>query len=157
MAISVQDQVKAKRRAFNALRVIGLGASASQALSTLLQELSQKLGNIQLQVQEFDLQTSAASDSVIADAACKVYGIFTRKTNATAAWLKGSDSASASSSTAAEWMAKLAVATSDTAALFPQGFPMANGFTLGSDTTASGTTNSTAGDGPKGFVIIGAP
>lgn len=157
MALTTQAAVKAKRRAFNALNFLGLGSSASQALSTLFQELAQKKGNPDLQVVEFDLQTSAASDAVIADAACTIYGIFAKKSStATGAWLKGSDHATVASSTAAEFMQELNAASQEIAAFSPLGFVQGTGWTLGADTTASGTTNSTAGDGPKGFVILGA-
>lgn len=155
MAISTQAAVKAKRQALSLVKTLAVSSSVEQAISTLFQELSQKFGNVDLQVVPFDLQTSAASDAVIADAACKLYAIVTKKANATSAWLKGSDSASASSSTAGEWTKKLGVAGSE-CALFPAGFAQANGWTLGADTTAAGSTNSTAGDGPKGFVILGA-
>ena len=157
MAISTQVASKAKRRAFSALSVLGLSSSASQALSTLFQELSQKKGNPDLQVVEFDLQTSAASDAVIADAACTLYGIFVKKSStATGAWLKGSDHASAASSTAEEFAQELNAASQEVAVVYPQGYAQGTGWTFGADTTASGSTNSTAGDGPKGFVILGA-
>jgi hypothetical protein len=157
MAISTQAAVKAKRRAFNGVQVLGLSSSASQALSTLLQELSQKKNNPDLQVVEFDLQTSAASDAVIADAACTIYGIFAKKSGtATGAWLKGSDHASASSSTAGEWTHEFNAANAEVVATYPNGFVQGTGWTFGADTTASGNTNSTAGDAMKGFVILGA-
>ena len=158
MAISTQAAVKAKRAAFNLLAHLGFSSTAREALSQLFQELAQKKGNPDLQVVVFDLQTSAASDAVIADAACTVYGIFAKKSStATGAFLKGSDSASASSSTAPEWSAELNAANQEAFALFGKdGTAQGSGWTLGADTTASGSTNSTAGDGPKGFVIIGA-
>lgn len=158
MAISTQAGVKAKRQAFNLLNFLGFSSSASQALSTLFQELAQKKGNPDLQVVVFDLQTSAASDAVIADAACTIYGVFAKKSStATGAWLKGSDHATASSSTAAELLAELNAASQEFVATFGKdGFAQGTGWTFGADTTASGTTNSTAGDGPKGFVILGA-
>lgn len=158
MAISTQAGVKAKRAAFGYAALLGLGSSTVQALNTLFQELSQKKNNPDLQVVVFDLQTSAASDAVIADAACTIYGIFGKKSStATGAWLKGSDSATTSSSTAAEWMAELNAANQEFVGLFGKdGAAQGSGWTFGADTTAAGSTNSTAGDGPKGFVILGA-
>lgn len=156
MAISTKSAFKAKREAFNVATLFGFSSSALQALSTLFQELSQKKGNPDLQVAVFDLQTSAASDAVIADAACTIYGIFVRKTNATGAWLKGSDSATTSSSTAGEWTHELNAALQEVASVYPNGFAQGSGWTFGADTTAAGNTNSTAGDGPRGFVILGA-
>jgi hypothetical protein len=158
MAISTQAAVKAKRRAFNAIQVLGLSSSAAQALSTLFQELAQKKGNPDLQVVEFDLQTSAAADAVIADAACTIYGIFAKKSStATGAWLKGSDHATVSSSTAGEFTQEFNAASQELAATYAaSGFVQGTGWTFGADTTAAGNTNSTAGDAMKGFVILGA-
>jgi hypothetical protein len=158
MAISTVSAIKAKRQAFSLIQTLGLSSSASQLLSTLLQELSQKKGNPDLQVVVFDLQTSAASDAVIADAACTIYGIFGKKSGtATGAWIKGSDHATTSSSTASEWMVELNAASKEFVGTFGvAGSPQTAGWTFGADTTASGSTNSTAGDGPKGFVILGA-
>ena len=157
MAISVSSAIKAKRLAFSLAKTLNLGSSAHQALSTLFQELAQKKGNPDLQVVVFDLQTSAAADAVIADAACTLYGIFAKKSStATGAWLKGSDHASASSSTAAEFSQELNAANLEVAVVYPGGYAQGTGWTFGADTTANGSTNSTAGDGPKGFVILGA-
>lgn len=155
MSLSLTTAVKAKRQAFSLMKTLAVSSSVEQAVSTLFQEIAQKVGNITLEVKPFDLQTSAASDAVIADAACKIYAIVTKKANATGAWLKGSDHATASSSTAGEWTKELNAAGSEVA-LFPAGFAQGTGWTFGADTTAAGSTNSTAGDGPKGFVILGA-
>jgi hypothetical protein len=154
MAISTQAAVLAKRRALNAVS-LGYTPETERFIKTLFETLSQIRKNPDLQVVEFDLQTSAASDAVIADAACKVYAIVTKKANATAAFLKGSDHASAGSATAPEFELELNAAD-ERVALFPAGWAMGTGFTLASHTTSDGSTDSTAGDGPKGIVIIGA-
>ena len=158
MSLTLVDQIKVKRQAFSLIQTLGMSSSASQALSTLLQELAQKKGNVTLSVVVFDLQTSAATDAVIADAACTIYGIFAKKSStATGAWLKGSDNTTTSSSTAAEFMQEFNAASAELAATYGvSGFVQGSGWTFGADTTASGSTNSTAGDGPKGFVILGA-
>lgn len=158
MSLTLQDQIKAKRRAANAVRVMAFGSQAQQVLSALFQEISQKLGTgLQLQVVEVDLQTSSGADVVVADTPCKLYGAFFRKANATAAWLKGSDSASAASATAGEATHKFAAASTDfVVGFYPTGFAQANGWTVRVDTTAAGNTRSTTGDGPKGFYILGA-
>lgn len=153
--LSLVDQIKAKRQAFSLAKTLGFGSSAHQALSSLFQEMGQKKNTSQLQVLVFDQNSASAADSVVMDAACTLYGIFTHKTTATAAWLKVSDNATTASSTAAEFMTKLA-AKGESASYFPAGFALANGLTLRSDTTASGSTRSTTGDGPNGFIIFGA-
>lgn len=155
MAISTQAIGFAKRRAFNFLS-LNCNPETRALIGELFQTLAQLRKSPDLQIVEFDLQTSAASDVVIADAACKVYAIVAKKANATAAFLKASDHASAASSTAEEWKVELNAA-GETVHTFPAGYAQGTGWTLGSDTTSDGSTNSTAGDGPKGFVIIGAP
>ena len=155
--LALVDQIKVKRQAFSLVRGLGLGSHISQAISAFFQEMSQKKGNIQLQIAVFDQQTASAADSVLMDQASTVYAVVVRKKNANAAWLKMSDNATTASSTAAEWMMKLSTALSDKALWFAvQGEALANGFTLRADTTASGNTRSTTGDGPIGFVIFGS-
>jgi hypothetical protein len=98
------------------------------------------------------------TDVVIADAACKVYLIFIQKPSAssTAAFFKGTDHATTGSSTAAELVQKVAGSDHEMLAYF-DGFAMANGFTILSETTADGSTGSSAADRPDGFIVVGAP
>lgn len=74
MALSTQAQVKAKRRAFHAVKNFGFTSSVSQVLSALFQEIAQKVGAIDLQVVELD--NVGTTDQVVADAPCKLYGLF---------------------------------------------------------------------------------
>lgn len=149
MSLSLQEPLLAKRRAFN----FPFTKSSTQLLlQALFSYLSQFKGNQNLQVVEFDHLTG--SDTVIADAACTIYGILLKKTTTTAAYFKGSDHASASSSTAPEIELRQNTAKEDFL-MFPDGLPMANGLTISSDTTSDGITGSSAGDGAKGMVILG--
>jgi hypothetical protein len=149
MAISTQTGVLAWQRASH----FPGEASTQKLLDTLKLILVTQLNNPDLQVKEFDNLTG--SDTVIADAACKIYGIVLSKQTATAAYFKGSDSASAASSTAPEVELRQNSISEDVL-LFPDGRAMANGFTISSDTTSDGNTGSSAGDGARGFVILGA-
>jgi len=150
MAISVVDGVKAWARALHFPADPGVQAQ----LLALKSYLAAQKNNPDLQCVEFDHLTG--SDTVIADAACKIYAIVMVKATATAAYLKGSDSASASSSTApeVEWRQN---AISEDVIICPDGRAMANGFTVSSDTTSDGITGSSAGDGAKGLVLLGRP
>jgi hypothetical protein len=98
------------------------------------------------------------TDVVIADAACKVYLIYIEKpsASATAAFFKGTDHATTGSSTAAELVQKVA-SNNVELLLYPDGFAMANGFTILSETTADGSSGSSAADRPNGWVVVGAP
>lgn len=150
MAISTQDIVLARRRFYNAVSV----DTPTRLMATaFFSWLAQQGGRPDLQVKEFDHLTG--TDTVIADAACSLYAIVLQKTTVTAAYFKGSDSASASSSTAPEVSLRQNSIKTDLM-LFPRTLPMANGFTISSDTTASGNTTSAAGDGASGVVLLGA-
>jgi hypothetical protein len=102
-------------------------------------------------------------------AACHVYAIYFKKvgtlTNspnsafagtATAAYIKLTDDA-ANDATASElrFIAGSFAANDEFIYFYPQGIAMANGVVVNADTTAVGTTDSTAGDTGSGFVLIG--
>jgi hypothetical protein len=155
MALSTVDIVLAKRRFFHSVAVIGsaAGAPIQQFAYTLFSWLSQQRNNPDLQVVEFTNLTG--SNTVIADAACKLYAIVLLKSTTTEAHFKGSDNATTSSSTAPDVALRQNTAEADMM-IFPRGLAMANGFTVSSDTTADGNTGSSAGDGAAGVVLLGA-
>lgn len=141
MALSTQSAVKAKRRAFSALRTFGVSSSISQVLSALFQELAQKYGNPDLQVVE--AVANSTTDAVVADAACKLYGVFL-KGGASAADVRWADHASSANTPTTT----LAIGASEQVAyVFPGGKAFSNGITF--DESGTG--------GSSGFFIIGAP
>lgn len=99
-----------------------------------------------------------AASVVIADAPCRIFGVYLLKPPAStiAAYVKGSDSATTASATAPEWSIRL-VTNVEEMPLYLDGLPMTTGFALRADTTAAGTTGSAAADQPDGFVLLGAP
>jgi hypothetical protein len=140
MALSTQAAVKAKRRAFSALQTFALSSSMQQTLSALFQELSQKYGNPDLQVVE--AVANSTTDAVVADVACKLYGVFL-KGGATAravTWADHASSASTPTTTIPVGVAE------QVAYLCPAGAAYANGITF--DEAGSG--------GANGFFIVGA-
>lgn len=141
MALSTQAAVKAKRRAFSAIQTFGFSSAISQALSALFQELAQKYSNPDLQVVE--AVAASTTDAVVADAACKLYGVFL-KGGASAADVRWADHASSANSPTTT----LAIGIGEqTAYIYPAGKAFANGLTF--DESGTG--------GPNGFFIIGAP
>ena len=139
MALSTQAAVKAKRRAFAAIQTLGFSSSQSQLLSILFQELSQKKGNPDLQVVE--AVAASTTDAVVADAACKLYGVFL-KGGASAADVRWADHASSANTPTTT----LAIGASENAAyIFPGGKAFSNGITF--DESGTG--------GSSGFFIIG--
>lgn len=140
MALATQDAVKARRRAFSALQTFGLSSSISQALSALFQELAQKYGNPNLQVVE--AVANSTTDAVVADVACKLYGVFL-KGGATARAVNWADHASS----AATPTTILPVGVAEQVAyIWPGGAAYANGITF--DEAGAG--------GASGFFIVGA-
>lgn len=96
MAISTGDINLAKQKAFNFVDAISpKDPVANMILAALFQFLGQHKGNPDLQAVTF--QTANGADTVVADAACKLYALFYTKlsTSTTAAFLQISDHASA--------------------------------------------------------------
>jgi hypothetical protein len=125
---------------------------ASQAAFAGLKSwLSQQFGVTQLYFYGFgDIDTGLDPDL---DGAYQIYGVWGKKqATATDAYLKVRDN------TADRISLPFLVASEESFAIFPKGLDIANaaGFLLESHTTSTGTTDSTAGDGPTGFVIFGA-
>lgn len=149
MALSTQAAYLAKRRALNyAFRK----PFSRRIVKVLFETLAQHKGNPDLQIVEFDNLTD--TDVVIADAACQIYGIVLTKDTATAAFFKGSDATSVSD-TAAEIVQELNAANDEVVLAYPDGWSQGTAFEVHSDTTADGGTTSAAGDGPRGFIILG--
>ena len=141
MALLTQNIVKAKRRAFSAVKTFNLSSSLSQVLSALFQEISQKYGAVDLQVVELD--NLGTTDQVVADAPCKLYGLFLKGGSA------GGDYRSADhASSAATPTTTIPVAVSGQVVY---AIPAGKSFTTGLTVDASQANAWT------GFAIIGAP
>lgn len=140
MALSLTSQIKAKRQAFSVARTLGLSSSLEQTLSALLQEIAQKVGNIDLQV--VIAPAASTTDLVVADVACKLFGYF-GKGGATARAVNWADHASSANSPTTI----LPVGVSEQVAyVFPKGSAFANGLTF----------DEAGASGANGFFIIGA-
>jgi hypothetical protein len=152
MAISVGDFTQARRNYFS---FIASNDAASYKLAyAYFSWLAQMNNSPDLQVVPFTYLTG--TDKVIADAPCRLYLILLKKNTTTAAYFKGSDHASVSSSTAPEIEFRQNAVQVDQM-FFPKGLAMAVGLTVSSDTTSDGSTGSSAGDGAAGVVVLGRP
>jgi hypothetical protein len=156
MAISVEGIHLAKRKVFNYLSSSTRGNPfVHEQMRAVFSYLAQHGVNPDLQ---FVPYADLSADTVIADAACKIYAIFGKKRNtATDAFFKGNDSATVTSGTDDDINLSFLIANQVQVWIDPAGWAMANGFTIASDTAANGTTSTTAGDGPDGFVLLGNP
>jgi hypothetical protein len=153
MAISVQTSVLAWQRIANYAR--NNKPYVQFTADALKRWLTQQGGNPDLQVVPFGLLSDA--ETVIADAACKLYGlVLVKQGAATATFSKLTDSATTSSDASSElrfW--SNAVGRQDVFT-WPAGLSFANGITMQGNTTANGGTTSGA-DACLGFAVIGRP
>lgn len=153
MAISTQDGILAWRS------VWGLTNSTKPFVKFILRALytwlAQHGGNPDLQVVRFGLLSDA--ETIIADAACKLYGLVLIKQGAaTATFSKATDSATTSSDASSELRFWSNAVGQQQAFVWPQGLPFANGITMQGNTTANGGTTSGA-NACLGYAVIGAP
>lgn len=155
MAISTESANLAWQRVQIALETIGATKAVREQFKVLKAYLAQEKSNPDLQcVAVSDL----GADAIVADAACKVYGIYLRKQNtATGCFFKAADHASSAGTTASDIVSELNAALQELVLTYPKSWAQGTGFTIGADTTADGSTASTSGDGPNGFVLIGKP
>jgi hypothetical protein len=132
---------------------LGANAGIRGAVKNLFDYIAQYKG-IQLQFVAF---SDLTGDTVIADAACQLYAIVAKKqATATDAFLKAVDHATTAAGSTFFLCVELADSAEQIALVFPNGIPQSAGITLVSSTTDTGTTDTTTGDGPNGFCIIGA-
>ena len=125
------------------------------ALKMLFTYIAQHKGSPDLQLVAFGPLSSTVA--VIADVACRVHAIYLKKvsTSTTATYFKASDHATVISTTAPEFMTTLPTSNEELI-VFGDGLAMANGFSIGAFTTASGATGAATTDQPSGFVLLGA-
>lgn len=154
MALSLENANLVWQKAKIALESLGAKRVHVEALRQLKEYLSSVRSNPDLQFVAF---ANLTGDTVVADAACQLYAIFAKKqATATDAFLKAVDHATTAAGTTFFLCVELAEASEQVLLIFPGGIPQASGITLVSSTTDTGGTDSTSGDGPDGFCIIGS-
>ena len=155
MALTTVDQILVKRASLNFDR--SMGGAAALALKAFWMGRNQEglTGNLYL-LRFGDLTT----DAVVSDAAAKVHFVYCKKqATATDAFYKVFDDAT-NDSTAADAILGLPLTGSGDEQWFAsvKGADCAAGVVHGSYTAFlgyNGTTASTSGDGPNGFIILG--
>ena len=152
MALSLEAPNAVRQRALAEIRK----PKTQAGLKALFSYLAQHKGSPQLQFVTF--AALAGTDTVIADAACKVYAIFSKKPSgsSTTSFFKLTDHASTGSATA-ETLKYPMLSTNEDLLVFYDGLAMSAGATLLAHTTSDGNTGSSAADRADGFVIVGAP
>lgn len=155
MALSLEDIQKARQRT----RIETQRVAVAEILRGLFKYLIESKRVTQLQVKQYALTNGA--DTVIADAACVLHFLLYDKPDAstTAAWLSGSNHASA---VQAEEDIRIPLsasvkATKPVMIVDPDGLPFSTGIVIASYTTAAGGTRSATADCGTGLAILGAP
>lgn len=103
--------------------------------------------------------SNLTGDTVIADAACTFYASFAKKqATATAAYFKINDHATTAGGASGANMTdcqELNAASQAAVYVNPDGRAMASGISIASETTGAGGADTSTGDGPNGFIILG--
>lgn len=151
MAISTERQLFVKQKA----GTFGVDPSTSLVLKALFRYWAEHKQAIDMEYVPF---ADLTADTVIADAACKALVYYAKKQNtATDAFFKAVDHATTAAGTTFALCAELNVGNDVFIGAYPEGLAMASGITLVSSTTDTGSTDTSSGDGPDGFVIITDP
>ncbi len=157
MAVTYESQGKVRQRAREAVR----GTGAYFALKAFFLYAATRLKNPNMAFLAFDSATiDDAGGQVLADAATTVYFVYAKKRSGvdTDAYLALFDDATddAGAATDARLSVDLQSGGNEVVVWFPQGIDMATGVVAKSYTDFDGTTDSSAGDAPDGFVIVAA-
>lgn len=157
MALTVENPNLVWQKAFLALDSLGAAPSVKEALRKLKERLATVGGNKNLQFVAFaDLQ----GDTVICSDPCTFYFAYGKKqATATDAYFKTADHATvcgAANGGSMQDSIYMPDSAGECSLTFPKGRIQVTGLTIASQTSAAGNTDSTAGDGPNGFFIIGA-
>ena len=92
------------------------------------------------------------------DGAVQVFAVYLKKQNtATDAYFKIFDDATDDTTAGdVELTFPLLEANDEVVLFYPEGIPLADGLVQSSHTTSTGSTDTTTGDGPNGFILMGA-
>ena len=157
MALSLETQNLVWQKVKIALDSLGATKAHRDAFRALKEYVQATKGNVTLQ---FVAMSDVTGDAIIADVACKFYGYFVKKqATATDAFFKMNDSATtcgAANGASATDCVALVDSGDQASQIYPRGRAQANGLTVASQTNLAGNTDSTSGDGPHGFIIVGA-
>lgn len=157
MATALESSSKVARR----VKEWPLGPEAEAAFKAFFQNWAANAGNADLQLVPYlgtDADNSGGADTGI-DAAHRVYAFYGKKTNtAEDVYLYFFDDATDDAGAGTDGRGQLVFleANAEAFAMYPTGIPMTAGLVVKAYTDFDGTTDTTSGAAPNGFVIIGA-
>lgn len=160
MTLSTENSLLAWQKAKIAMDTLGADPVAVAAFKALKESLAGIGGNPDLQFIPIDAaDIDDANGKILADTACKLYGVFLEKqATATDVYTAILDDEADDASPIADVRLVLGlIGSSEQAfAVYPDGLAMAKGIVAKAYTEFDGTTDSNAADTPYGFVIISA-
>lgn len=161
LALESASLVERKVTTFTSSQV-GKGPFAERAFKTFFKDWASNHGNADLQIIRYaGLSAEGASGQDMGvDAAHRVYAIYGKKTaTAEDVYLYFFDDATNDAGAGTDGRGQLVFieASTEAFAFYPSGIPMVDGIVIKAYTDFDGTTDTTAGAAPNGFVIIGAP
>lgn len=155
MAISLSNAVLVKGRALAETRKPHVQGALKWFFSYIAQHL-----NPQAQFQIVFFEGLSDAETVIADAACKIYATYMRvpSTSVAATYVKQTDHATLGSDNASQFRFEIGGnGAQEEIVIYHRGAPMATGVVMQGNTAPETGVASAAVDRASGFVIIGAP
>lgn len=157
-AKSLESSNKTWQRVRIALDALGANEASKRAFRELKQYLSTFAGNPQLQFLSFS-DVTTDQPTALTTGGATLYGIFLKKQNtATDAFFKAADhgtTAGGANGANMQLCVPLLVGKDEVAITYLPGQVLATGLTVASETTAAGGSDTSSGDGPNGFAIVG--
>ncbi len=158
MALALESSSVVSRKVKNYFK----GAFASRAFETFFKDWAANHANADLQIIRYlgtGAEGSSGEDEGI-DEAHRVYAIYGKKTaTAEDVYVYFFDDATNDAGGGTDGRGGLAFleASAEAFAFYPSGIPMTAGIVIKAYTDFDGTTDTTSGAAPNGFVLIGAP
>jgi hypothetical protein len=158
MALALESPSLVQRKAFTFAK----GPLCHKALDGFFKWWAANRGNADLELVPYTGTSieGASGEDMAKDGAFRVYAFYGKKTDtAEDVYVYFFDDASNDAGGGTDGRGQLVFleAKAEAIALYPQGIPMATGLVVKAYTDFDGTTDTTAGAAPNGFVIIGAP
>lgn len=160
MAVSLESSNRVWQRVAIAMR--GANEASQQQAKALKMYLATQKGNPQLQFLSINGLTNSSDSGntvsqILVAGACTLYALYLKKAaGATAAWFKGSNSATTAATDGTQVIAEhSATASEEIFRSYITGKALSGGLTVTEDTTATGATLTLLANRFDGFAIIG--
>lgn len=152
MAITDQPANLVKRRANHWIQGFANGSFLTLVFQRFWSWFAQFGGNIDMAVVEFAGLSN--TDTVLEAAACTLYALAFTKPTTVAAFVKGTDNATTCTTNGGQDLTLKLNTVGESCIFWPKGLTLSAGWTMRSNTTATGSTTTATADQPIGFGIF---